>query len=173
MTWWQRVRHRWRLEDELDAELRFHFDRPVADHVAAGLTEREARQRARVEFGGVEGIKDDCRQARGTRWVHDISSDLRFAARLLAKDRGATATAILVLGLGLGVHTTFFSIVPAHTRRARWTAKRCRSGTIPARPAKAGTRADRLCAVARNRIVDGHPVPADGSFARGAGTFRP
>jgi predicted permease len=113
MTWWHRVRHRWRLEDELDAELRFHFDRLVADHVAAGMTEREARQRARADFGGIEGIKDDCRQARGTRWLHDISSDLRFAARLLASDRGTTATAILVLALGLGVHTTFFSIVNA------------------------------------------------------------
>jgi hypothetical protein len=31
MNWWQRVRGRWQLEDELDAELRFHFDRLVAD----------------------------------------------------------------------------------------------------------------------------------------------
>ena len=54
MTWWQRVRRRARLEDELDAELRFHFDRLVADSMADGLSEEEARRRARAEFGGVE-----------------------------------------------------------------------------------------------------------------------
>ena len=40
MTWWQRLRGRGRLEDELDAELRFHFDRLVADYIAEGLPER-------------------------------------------------------------------------------------------------------------------------------------
>jgi len=51
VSWWQRLRRRWQLEDQLDAELRFHFDRLVADYMAAGCSERDARQKARVEFG--------------------------------------------------------------------------------------------------------------------------
>ena len=85
MTWWQRVRGRGRLEDELDAELRFHFDRLVADGIAAGLPEEEARRRARAEFGGLEAVKDACREARGTRWAHDLAQDVRFSVRLLAQ----------------------------------------------------------------------------------------
>ena len=54
MTWCQRLRRRDRLEGELDRELRDHVERPVADHVRAGMAEREARRRARLEFGGVD-----------------------------------------------------------------------------------------------------------------------
>jgi putative ABC transport system permease protein len=113
MNWWQRVRGRWRMEDELDAELRFHFDRLVADYVAEGLSEQQARDRARAEFGGVEAVKDDCRDARGTRWVHDIAQDVRFSARLLARERSFTCVAVLALALGIGVNNTQFTIVNA------------------------------------------------------------
>jgi putative ABC transport system permease protein len=113
VTWWQRLRRRGELEDQLDAELRFHFDRLVADNLAEGCSEREARQKARAEFGGLEEVKDDCRDARGTRWAHDVAHDLRFAARLLAKDRGFTAVAVLALALGVGVNNALFTIVDA------------------------------------------------------------
>ena len=38
MNWWQRLRNRDRLERELDAELRYHFDREVADNVRMGMS---------------------------------------------------------------------------------------------------------------------------------------
>jgi predicted permease len=113
MTWWQRLRGRARLEDELDAELRFHFDRLVADYTAEGLPEEEARRRARAEFGGLEAIKDDCRDARGTRWAHDVGQDVRYAARRLLKERRVTLLAVLALALGIGVNNTQFTVVNA------------------------------------------------------------
>ena len=87
MSWWRRLRHRDQLEDELDAELRDHFERQVADHVRAGMSAREARRRARLEFGGLDQVKEMCRDARGTRWIEDILRDLRYAFRRLAGDR--------------------------------------------------------------------------------------
>jgi putative ABC transport system permease protein len=113
MNWWQRVRGRWRLEDELDAELRFHFDRLVADYIAEGCPERDARQRARAEFGGVEEVKDACRDARRTQWVHDIAQDVRFSARMLAREPVFTCIAVAALALGVGVNNTLFTVVNA------------------------------------------------------------
>lgn len=113
MNWWQRLRPRGRMERELDAELRFHVDRLVDDNIRAGMSREAARRAARASFGGLDQVKEHCRDARGTRWVHDAAQDARFAARLLIKERGLTAVAVLALGCGLGVNTTLFSIVNA------------------------------------------------------------
>lgn len=102
MNWWQRLRRRDQLERELDAELRYHFDRQVDDNLQAGMSEEEARRRARVDFGGEDQMKEVCRDARGTRWVEDIAQDSRFAIRLLLKERWFTAAAIVALALGIG-----------------------------------------------------------------------
>ena len=117
MNWWSRVWRRGRLERELDTELRFHVERAIGDHVRAGLSPAEARRRARLELGGLEQLKEECRDARGTRWVHDAGSDLRFAARLLVKERGLTVVAVLALALGIGVNNMLFTILNAHCIR--------------------------------------------------------
>ena len=109
MSWWGRLRKRGQVEDELDRELRDHVERQAADHVRAGMPPREARRRARLEFGGLDQIKELCRDARGTRWLEEIWQDVRFALRLLLKDRWAAAGAVLALGLGLGISSAAFT----------------------------------------------------------------
>lgn len=118
MSWWRRLRHRDRLDGELDRELRDHVERQVAEHVRAGLPEDEARRRARVEFGGLDHIKEQCRDARGTRWLDETWQDLRFAVRLLAGRPSFTVVTVLVLGLGMGVTTQFFTMFDALTSRS-------------------------------------------------------
>jgi putative ABC transport system permease protein len=53
MNWWQRLVHGRRVERQLDAELRFHFERLIADNLAKGMTTDEARREARLAFGGI------------------------------------------------------------------------------------------------------------------------
>lgn len=113
MSWWRRLRRRDRPEDELDRELRDHVERQVADHLRAGLSEREARRRARVDFGGLDQIKELCRDARRTRWIEDVSRDLRYAFRRLGRDRPLVALAVSTLGLGIGLNVTVFTMVHA------------------------------------------------------------
>jgi putative ABC transport system permease protein len=113
MNWWYRLLRRDRMERELNAELQFHFDELVRDHIRAGLSEQEARRRARQEFGQMEGLKEDCRDARGTRWIDDTLRDIRFASRLLVRERTLTIVAVLALGLGIGVNNTLFTILNA------------------------------------------------------------
>jgi putative ABC transport system permease protein len=116
VNWWQRLRNDDRLERELDAELRYHFDREVADNVRMGMSEEEARRRARLDLGGDDPLKESCRDARGTRWVGDTAQDLRLAARLLLKDVRFTLPAVLALALGIGMNGTMFTIVNAMIR---------------------------------------------------------
>ena len=113
MSWWRRQRHRDRAEAELDAEMRDHLERQVADHVRTGLSPREARRRARLEFGGLDQVKEMCRDVRGTRWIEDVLRDLRYAVRRLTRDRSLVALAVSTLGLGIGLNVTIFTMVHA------------------------------------------------------------
>jgi predicted permease len=110
MNWFQRLSHSRQMEHNLDTELRFHFESLVADKVHAGMTEAEARRTTRLEFGGLDQIKEDCRESRGTLWIASTMQDLRFAARIFTRSPGFSLTAILVLALGIGVNTLAFSL---------------------------------------------------------------
>jgi predicted permease len=100
-------------ERKLDAELRFHFDQLVADYIRQGMTQGEALRRARKEFGGMEQVKEECRDARRTLWLDSIWQDLRFALRTMRKNAALTTTVIATLALGIGVNTALFSVVNA------------------------------------------------------------
>jgi len=98
------------VEEELDDELRFHFEREVEKHMNSGLTREEALRRARLAFGGLDQVKEECRQARGVSALETAIQDLRYAIRGMRRSPTFTVAAVLTLGLGTGAISTVFTL---------------------------------------------------------------
>ncbi len=101
------------IEQELDAELRFHLDGQRDKYVASGMTPSEAARRVRLDFGSTDTIKEECRDARGVRAIDEIVRNLRYSRRTLAKRPGFTIVATLTLALGIGATSAVFSALNA------------------------------------------------------------
>src|SRR5205085_2432159 len=86
-------------EGDLDEELRAHVQNRADDLERSGLTRAEAERQARIEFGGREKFKEECREERGGL-LETVWKDLRFGARMLLKSPGFATVAILTLALG-------------------------------------------------------------------------
>jgi predicted permease len=104
-------------EERLSAEIEHHLDQLAGDLKRDGMSDADARLAALKQFGGVERLRIEHRQRRGLPMLDLLGQDVRFALRVLLRDRGFALTAILVLGVGLGVNNLFFTLVYAHKFR--------------------------------------------------------
>jgi predicted permease len=113
MKWLMRLFGRERLDRELDRELHFHVDEEARRLEASGVVPVEARRGDLAAFGGPEPIREQARDARGTRWLEDLVKDVRYAVRMMRRSPAFTLAAILSLAVGIGANAAVFGIADA------------------------------------------------------------
>jgi predicted permease len=106
------------MEDELDAELRFHVEQETEKLIQRGLSPTEAARQARLALGGTEGIREECRESRGVHFVETTLQDVRYGLRSLRRSPIFTTAAVLTLTLTIGSFTTTLSLANAELWKA-------------------------------------------------------
>lgn len=100
-----------KAENDLTDELEDYVACRTERYIASGLSAEEARRAAFREIGGMEQVKEECRDVRPFKFLETLLQDLRYGAGQLRKNPGFTATVVLTLSLGVGVNATIFSAV--------------------------------------------------------------
>lgn len=105
--------HRDQVEHELREELAGYVDMLAEQKRAAGMSPREARRAARLEFGGIDKVTEEVRDVRLSAWVDSVVRDSRRCFLSLLRNRPFTGVAVLTVALGIGASVTVFTLVNA------------------------------------------------------------
>jgi predicted permease len=105
-------------EERLDLELRDHIERQVADYVASGMSELDARRRVRIEFGGLEQAKEQVRDVRPHQWFSELLRDIRVGFRGLRREPLFALSVTIILTIAIGASVAMFSVLHTVVLRA-------------------------------------------------------
>ena len=96
---------------ELAQELEAHLQHEVDDNIARGMSDEEARRKARVKLGSIRRVRETVWERNSLDWFETVLRDLRYAVRTLSRTPAFTVTAVLVMALGIGANVTLFTVV--------------------------------------------------------------
>ena len=101
-------------EEDFKEEIRAHLAIAVEERVADGADRTDARYAALKEFGNVAKTTEATRRVWTPGWLaslRDLTSDVRYAVRALAKNPAFSLTVIGVLTLGIGLNAAVFTML--------------------------------------------------------------
>jgi predicted permease len=109
--WFRTAAWRSRLDREMRDEMAAHLEQASERFKARGMSEAEALQAARREFGHLGSTEQSGRDARGAQWITGAREDVRHAMRYFARTPLASFTIVLTLALGIGFSSASFSVL--------------------------------------------------------------
>ena len=98
-----------RSADDFAEEIKSHFELAADELQSEGLSEEEARRRARVEFGNAQTAKERFYLRNRIVWFDNLLHDIKFASRQLIRNPSFASIAIVTLALGIAANSTIFS----------------------------------------------------------------
>ena len=110
---WTRFFRRNRRDDEAAREIASYIAIETDDNIARGMTPQAAHDAAVRKFGNATHVREEIYWMNTVRPIDTIWQDLKYAARLLKRDKGFAAAAILSLALGIGANTAIFQLLDA------------------------------------------------------------
>ncbi len=96
---------------ELELEMQYHLEALRKEYIQNGMTPERAHRAALARFGGAESLKEECRDAWGTRVVMDLIRDIRYSMRVLSKSRAFSLAVIATLALCIGGNASIFTML--------------------------------------------------------------
>ncbi len=108
---WRSLFRRKRFEGDMADEFAFHLQARTGDLIRSGLSPDEAERRARVEFGGKERYRAECRESHRVHWLDEAARSIRYALRNLRKSAAFSVVGIASLALGLAAVGVTFAVV--------------------------------------------------------------
>lgn len=109
--------HRQSLVNDLDTELRNHWEMLVEENLSRGMPRKQAEREASIRLGNPVWIKEAYRRQATIPLLESFLQDLHYAGRVLRRSPGFTLVAVLTLGLGIGLNTTVFTVYDSIARR--------------------------------------------------------
>jgi len=106
----QTLFRRSRKAQQLADEMQFHLDQQIAENIAAGMSQQDARYAAMRTFGNPTFLMEETRDTWGWLWLEQVGQDFRYGSRALAKNRSFTLVAVATLALGIGATAVLYSI---------------------------------------------------------------
>ena len=103
----------WRHKNDLQEEIEAHLRMSIADRIARGEPERNARRAALREFGNVPLVQDVTREMWGWEWLEHLVHNLRYSLRRLLRSPGFALAAMTIIAVGIAVTTAIYSVVYA------------------------------------------------------------
>ena len=102
-----------RSAEDFAAEIESHLALEADELKREGLSEGEARRKARVEFGSICAAQERFYLRGRIAWLDNFARDARFAFRQLRKNPGFALTTIFILALGIASSVAIFAFVDA------------------------------------------------------------